>query len=184
MYRLKYQGVFDIPEGDGSCVITLTDEGEKRSFAILSTRLAALDLKAHADETADNSHRLVDALCRLIGGEQWKNYYIRLEGLHDRGYAAYLCNREDGAEMRINPDEAVLLSLVAKIDIAASLETFQKYSMPYDRNVQTVALPILALPDSLLKKALEKAVNEENYESASFIRDEINRRKNEHKFSE
>lgn len=88
-----------------------------------------------------------------------------------------LCNSADGSEMPIRPDEAVLLSRIAKIDICASLETFQKYSMPFDRNVATVALPILALPDSLLEKALEKAVNEENYESASFIRDEINRRK-------
>lgn len=181
MYRLKYQGVFDIPEGDGTCVISLTDEGEKRAFTLLANRSIALDLKNHVNEMNDNSSRLVDVLCRVIGEDQWKNYFIRLEGLHDRGYKAYLCNREDGAEMILQPDEAVLLSLVAKIDIGASLETFQKYSMPFDRNVQTVALPILALPDSLLKKALEKAVNEENYESASFIRDEIKRREKENK---
>lgn len=184
MYRLKCQGVFDIPEGDGSCVITLTDEGEKRSFAVLASRSVALSMKNHGNQMMDNSCCLVDVLSRVVGAEYWKKCYIRLEGMHDRGYKAYLCNTEDGSELQMNPDEAVLLSQVAKIEIGASLETFQKYSMPFDKNVQTVALPILALPDSLLEKALEKAVNEENYESASFIRDEINRRKKVNKQSE
>lgn len=176
MYNLKYQGVFDIPEGDGSCVITLTDMNEQRSFAVLAERPVAMELKNHGNQLVDTSHQLVDVLCRLIG-ERWENYFVRLEGMRDRGFKAMLCNGADGSEMPIRPDEAVLLSRIAKIDICASLETFQKYSMPFDRNVATVALPILALPDSLLEKALEKAVNEENYESASFIRDEINRRK-------
>ena len=178
MYKLKYQGVFDIPEGDGTCVITLTDMNEKRSFAVLAERKNALELKDHFNTEVDTSRRLVDVLCRMIG-ERWNDYYIRLEGMHDRGFKTFLCNQESGTEVPIHPDEAVLLSQMAQIEICASLETFQKYSMPFDRNVQTVALPILGLPNSLLEKALEKAVSEENYESASFIRDEINRRKKE-----
>ena len=50
---------------------------------------------------------------------------------------------------------------------------------PFRKDVMSVALPIVGLPDSLLKKALEKAVEEENYEGASFIRDEMKRRQEE-----
>ena len=45
----------------------------------------------------------------------------------------------------------------------------------------SVALPIMSLPDSLLQKALDKAVEEENYEGASFIRDEMKRREEKNK---
>lgn len=39
------------------------------------------------------------------------------------------------------------------------------------------AVPISALPDQMLEKALDCAINEEDYETASAIRDEIERRK-------
>ena len=39
------------------------------------------------------------------------------------------------------------------------------------------AVPISALPDQMHEKALDCAINEEDYETASAIRDEIERRK-------
>ncbi len=41
-----------------------------------------------------------------------------------------------------------------------------------------VALPVNALPVSMLEKTLGKAVAAENYELASQLRDELNRRRN------
>lgn len=39
------------------------------------------------------------------------------------------------------------------------------------------AVSLLSLPDQMLEKALDCAINEEDYEAASAIRDEIERRK-------
>ena len=76
----------------------------------------------------------------------------------------------------------MLLSLTSGFEMCAPLEVLQKFSTPFNKEVMSVALPIMSLPDSLLlQKALEKAVEEENYEGASFIRDEMKRREEKNK---
>ena len=55
---------------------------------------------------------------------------------------------------------------------------FIRQSVPYESGKSKVALPLNALTLEMLEKALRKAIKEENYELASSIRDELNRRKN------
>lgn len=87
-------------------------------------------------------------------------------------------NATSGSAYSLPQDEAVLLALAAGLEIFTNMEVLQKFTTPFRKDVMSVALPIVGLPDSLLKKALEKAVEEENYEGA-FIRDEMKRRQEE-----
>ena len=182
-YKLKYQGTFRIPEAEGACVITLTDETETRAFSVITDDPTGMDIKAHEENNkAAFRNRAVDVLCSILLRNVPTLYRIRLEGIIDKGFRAFLVDTETGEEMPLRPDEAVLISMITGFELYTTLESLQKFSTPYNRNVMTVALPVLSLPNSLLKRALEKAISEENYESASFIRDEIKRRE-EHKKS-
>ena len=49
--------------------------------------------------------------------------------------------------------------------------------MPYKPETNGVAVPINVISGDMLQKALDRAIADENYEQASRIRDEINRRK-------
>ena len=95
------------------------------------------------------------------------------------GPKAKLVNATSGSAYSLPQDEAVLLAVTAGLEIFTNMEVLQKFTTPFRKDVMSVALPIVGLPDSLLKKALEKAVEEENYEGASFIRDEMKRRQEE-----
>ena len=53
----------------------------------------------------------------------------------------------------------------------------QRQCFPFDEKTQTqLAIPINTMDVKHLKSALEKAVDDENYELASHLRDEIKRR--------
>ena len=54
---------------------------------------------------------------------------------------------------------------------------FARQSTVYDRESTGVPLPVNTINDEMLQRALEKAVKNENYEMASHLRDELNRRK-------
>ncbi len=176
-YTLKYQGTFCIPEAEGTCVVTLTDETETRAFSVVTDGTTGMDIKAHEENNkARIYNRAVDVLCSILLRNVPTLYRIRLEGVVDKGFKAFLVDTETGEEMPLRCDEAVLVSMITGFEMYTTLDTIQRFSTPYNRNVMTVALPVLSLPNSLLKRALEKAISEENYESASFIRDEIKRR--------
>lgn len=176
MYKLIYKGTFSIPEADDACLITLTDEGEKRALYIVLEREVANEIKMHEKKMEDANCHLVDVFSKVLKDEGAVHYRIVFEGILNQGLKAKLVNMITDASYDIRPEMAVLLSLKTDFEMCTSLDVLQKFSTPYNKNVMSVALPIMSLPDSLLHKALEKAVEEENYEGASFIRDEMKRR--------
>ena len=176
MYKLIYKGIFSIPEADDVCLITLTDEGEKRALYIVLEKEVANEIKMHEKMMEDADCQLVDVFSKLLKDEGAVHYRIVFEGILNQGLKAKLVNTITDASYDIRPEMAVLLSLKSDFEMCTSLDVLQKFSTPYNKNVMSVALPIMSLPDSLLHKALEKAVEEENYEGASFIRDEMKRR--------
>lgn len=176
MYKLIYKGIFSIPEADDVCLITLTDEGEKRALYIVLEKGVANEIKMHEKMMEDADCQLVDVFSKVLKDEGAVHYRIVFEGILNQGLKAKLVNTITDASYDIRPEMAVLLSLKSDFEMCTSLDVLQKFSTPYNKNVMSVALPIMSLPDSLLHKALEKAVEEENYEGASFIRDEMKRR--------
>ena len=176
MYKLIYKGIFSIPEADDVCLITLTDEGEKRALYIVLEKEVANEIKMHEKMMEDADCQLVDVFSKVLKDEGAVHYRIVFEGILNQGLKAKLVNTITDASYDIRPEMAVLLSLKSDVEMCTSLDVLQKFSTPYNKNVMSVALPIMSLPDSLLHKALEKAVEEENYEGASFIRDEMKRR--------
>ena len=176
MYKLIYKGIFSIPEADDVCLITLTDEGEKRALYIVLEKEVANEIKMHEKKMEDANCHLVDVFSKVLKDEGAVHYRIVFEGILNQGLKAKLVNVITDASYDIRPEMAVLLSLKSDFEMCTSLDVLQKFSTPYNKNVMSVALPIMSLPDSLLHKALEKAVEEENYEGASFIRDEMKRR--------
>lgn len=176
MYKLIYKGIFSIPEADDVCLITLTDEGEKRALYIVLEKEVANEIKMYEKKMEDTDCQLVDVFSKVLKDEGAVHYRIVFEGILNQGLKAKLVNTITDASYDIRPEMAVLLSLKSDFEMCTSLDVLQKFSTPYNKNVMSVALPIMSLPDSLLHKALEKAVEEENYEGASFIRDEMKRR--------
>lgn len=83
------------------------------------------------------------------------------------------------ASITVPVAEAVVAALEAHCAIWVSKDVFLRASRAQKgKDVQQMALPITAMSDKLLEEALKNAVDEENFELASFLHNEINRRKN------
>ena len=179
LYELKYKGAFEIPDGSGTCVITMTDNNEERALSIVTNREMAMNLKEHEKNLDSVQTNVLDALYRhliLTGTDPVRG--IVLDAEKDKGFKAFLHFSEDRTQVKA--DQAILLSFICGIPVHATKNAFMYFSTPFNKNVQSVALPIIGLPEPMLKKALDQAIGDENYEMASFIRDEIKRREEEH----
>ena len=177
--KLVYQGAFAIPDAEEACVVTLTDTQEVRALSIVTDKPMANEIKLHQLDKEVKHPHLADVLAKMICEQGPQNYHVVFEANGKIGPKAKLVNAINSAEYSLPQDEAVLLALTAGLEIFTNMEVLQKFTTPFRKDVMSVALPIVGLPDSLLKKALEKAVEEENYEGASFIRDEMKRRQEE-----
>lgn len=178
MYRVIYNGTFSIPGADDACVITLTDGGETRALSVVTEKSMATEIRMHERKSRENETHLVDVMLGLLREQdETARYRIVIKGVPEIGLKASLVNVSNDKSYDLRMDEAVLLSLAGGFEMCATLDVFQNFSTPFNKDVLSVALPIVGLPEPLLEQALQKAVEEENYEGASFIRDEMKRRK-------
>jgi bifunctional DNase/RNase len=155
-------------------VILLTDEARKRVLTVVCdaemTRQLLLRLRGNVSVTRT---MLPEALLQLLPSK----YEMMIVGVYDGQYQVMLMDIENGNSVRVRTSDAVLLSIISHIPIYIEERLMERQSIPYDENATGVAIPINSMDTPRLKAALENAVEEENYELASQLRDEIKRRK-------
>ena len=91
-------------------------------------------------------------------------------------YRTLLCNRVTLETIPIRASDAVLLSLAARIPIYIESSLMARQSVRFSGLSHAVSLPVNTLSLEMLDQALKKAVEDENYELASQLRDERKRR--------
>ncbi len=178
--KLVYQGAFAIPHVEDACVITLSDTQEIRAISILTDMSIADNIKFHQLYKDINYPHLLDVLAKMIREQGPQAYHIVFE-YGTMNFKAKLVNATSGSEYSLPQDEAVQLAVAAGLEIFTDMEVLENYSTPFSKNVMSVALPIGQLPVSFLVEVMDKAVDAENNEEASLIRDELLRRLKEKK---
>lgn len=74
--------------------------------------------------------------------------------------------------------EAVVTALETRSSLWVQRTTFERQTrMNKNGGSQNIALPITAMSDKLISDALQAAVKEDNFELATILRDELNKRK-------
>lgn len=180
--KLKVIGVSEIVGGCGMSLLMLTDEKRERLLAIVCDHLTGREIVMRVAGAPMLSRRLPEMLankCGITGDD----YEIVIYDVCDGEYKTALHHRFLDTNEPIRVSDGVLLALISHLNIWMEAEFFQHQSVPYDPNSQGMAIPINTLSTKMLKSALQKAIDDENYEMASQLRDEIKRRhkpKDEH----
>ena len=170
---LKFESLQQIAGTEEVAVILLTDEERRNVLSVVCdaemTRQLLMRLKGKRTVTRT---MLPEALLHLMQS----TYEMLIVGIYDGQYQVMLMDTKNGTSVRVRMSDAVLLSLISTIPLYIEEQLWQKQSAPYDENAPGVAIPINTMDMPRLKAALQNAVDEENYELASHLRDEINSR--------
>ena len=171
---LRFENLQQIVGGEDLSVILLTDETRQRALSVvcdadmthqLITRLRG---KLYVVKTM-----LPEVLVQLLPSD----LEMLIVGVYEGQYQVMLMNMGDGNCIRIRMSDAILLSIISKVPLYIESRLMKRQSIPFDENATGVAIPINSMETERLRIALKNAVEEENYELASQLRDEIKRRK-------
>lgn len=175
--KLIFKGITEIVGIDDLSMILLTDEDEQRQLAIVCDRHTQYQFLLRLHPVPVTPRLLPEALLRIATDINKDNYEVRILSVDDGQYNAVLTNRETLAMVPVRASDGILLSLITGMDILISRALLARQSSAYHPNSTGMQLPLNALSQSMLEKALEKAIADENYELASHLRDELNHRK-------
>ncbi len=176
--RLFLQQVTEVVGGDKEGLLVLTDSYQERQLVVPCKGRLLEEFKSRFDKHKTHSG-LVDILIDVINRQTTLSLSILITKVEKGSYCAVINNEDTNEQMNIGGVEAVLLNKISndKIPLYIDEALFLRQSSKFNMKAEGVALPVNALPVSMLKKTLDKAVAAENYELASQLRDELNRRK-------
>lgn len=176
--QLYFQHATEVMGGDCEGLLILTDPFQERQLAVRCNARQLDEFKARMGRRTGQSNKLIDVLMKVIRWQTDLDLEVVITGLDKGQYLAVLSNVDTLDQVSINAPDAVLLSNMSKgkIPIYIDEKLFLKQSSPYDIREKGVSLPVNTLSMGMLRRALDKAVRDENYELASQLRDEIERR--------
>lgn len=176
--RLFLQQATEVVGGDKEGLLILTDSYQERQLVVPCAGRLLEEFKSRLDKHQHHSD-LIDTLLDVIDNQTSLSLSLLITNVEKGAYSAVLNNEDTHKQIGIDGVEAVLLNNISKDKIPLYIDEalFLRQSSKFNIKAEGVALPVNALPVSMLEKTLDKAVAAENYELASQLRDEINRRR-------
>ncbi len=176
--RLFLQQASEVVGDNKDGLLVLTDSYQERQLVVPCQGRLLEEFKFRLDKH-ENHSGIIDILLDVIDNQTSLSLSLLINNVEDGAYSAILNNEDIQKQISIGGVEAVLLNVISKdkIPLYIDEELFLRQSSKFDMKAEGVALPVNALPVSMLEKTLGKAVAAENYELASQLRDELNRRR-------
>lgn len=175
--KVQYIGLSQVVASAHLGLLILANEAKTRQIAIVCDGKMEREFILRMQDSSLSERLLPEVLCKTNPLMNAEHYEIFFNTIRDGQYRAMLLCKDDLSLMPIRASDAVLLAQIAKLELFMEEKLFNLQSVPYDQGNGKMALPINALSDQMLADALQKSIEEENYELASVIRDELNKRK-------
>ncbi|HCN54729.1 MAG: DUF151 domain-containing protein [Prevotella sp.] len=177
--RLKFKWATEILGTENIGLLILTDELEQRQLTVPCDRNMMYQFSVRMSHLPIADRMIPEVLWEVISTQTDLKFEIFINDLIDGQYRAMLYNTETLVPIAMRASDAVLLAFISKtIPLYIEEGLFRRQSVEYHKEATGVSIPLNTISDEMLQNALQKAVEEEKYELASHLRDEINRRKN------
>ncbi len=169
--QLRFDSIQQIVGGEGISVIVLTDMERKNALSVVCDGHMSHQLLIRVNNIKECDNMLPETLVGLLKDK----FELMIYGLYDGQYQVVLMD-EFGNSKRMRISDAILLTMISDTPLYIEGTLLERQSVPYDADAKGIAIPINTMDVPRLKQALQRAVDDENYELASQLRDEINRR--------
>lgn len=174
---LKFQFATDILGTQDIKMVVLSDKNDAKQFIIIcdDTTVKEINLRLHHVPIKDIM--LPEVLYSIIQAEGEHHFHLVIDELNNGNYLARLIDTDKNSKYTLRASDALLFSIVSGIPLHINRELFIKQSSPFVPGGGKMGVPLNSLNIQMLEKSLKEAIDSEEYDMASFIRDELKRRK-------
>lgn len=174
--KLRIRAISDIMGNPEVGIIVLTDNQRQRQIAVVCDRLVKQELSLRLAKKQECNTMLPEVLTQILTGQYGFRPEVVINDIVDGIYRAMIVNTDTGQPMSVRAADGILLHVIARVPLYATLDIMRKQSVPLLPNSPAMSLPYNALSENMLRSAMQSAVSTEHYEAASLIRDELRKR--------
>lgn len=174
--KLKLLGMSEIVGLEDVALLTLVDVNEQRQLIVTCDQQMRKELQMRMMDKPGLKQRYPEVVAGLLKAECSMQLEVLISGEKDGEYITELCDVLTGRRFQIRCSDGILFSLVYDCPVYATQDLMLHQSVPYKAGTNKVALPVNIITNEMLELSLKKAIETENYEMASNLRDELKKR--------
>lgn len=174
--RLIYKGMAEVVGNDSMAIAMLTDTEEERAISVIcdGAMKYQLWLRDHPERCCS---LLPEVLLKMMSSQiDMDACEINISGIAAGEYRTTIMNMETLDIQQIRLSDAVLLARISGMPIYIDADLMRRQSFPYKENIGRMAIPINTLSTKRLHEVLDKAVEDEDYRLAAFVKEELDKR--------
>lgn len=173
--EMKYMGMSEVLGTSDVSLIILVAPSHNVQLVVTCDKdiKRQLLLRSMPDHEKKTIRFLPEVLYQMAG----MNLELDICDIYDGEYEARLRNVDTDEAWEIRCGDGLLLAVANHLPIYASADLLRHQGAPYNPLSGKVAIPINVLSGELLQKALDDAIEREDYERASVLRDAMRQRK-------
>lgn len=175
--RLVLKGVSEIVGDDNLGLLILTDVAQTRQLSIICDKQMEYQFGLRMSKAPVANIMLPEVMAQVISRQTTLNIEMQIYDIVDGQYQASLVNNDTLQTVPIRASDAILFSFVSHCPLYIEERLMMRQSVPYSTNSPGMVIPVNSISNSMLQSALKKAIQEENYELASHLHEEMQRRK-------
>jgi len=175
--KLIFKNISQIVGSEEVGLIVLSDEKENHQIAMPCDKNMIYQFSLRISEIPTKEKLLPEVLAEILKQTNME-YEILIDDIIDGAYHTMLINMTTLKSNSLRASDAILLSYISSIPLYIEEGLMEKQSVTYEKSAKGISIPVNSLNLEMLERAIKTAVKEEKYEIASFLRDEIKRRKN------
>lgn len=158
-------------------LIVLVNEKETKQIAITCDETLGQEILLRQSHETGLERRLPEVFAHFLAVQMEDPYEIVINDVVDGEYRALITDQSGLEMIPVRASDAILLAVAARIPVFIEEELMTRQQVDFHSSGDSMQMPINGISEEMLREALKKAIENENYEMASHLRDELNRRK-------
>lgn len=174
--KLKLMGVSEIVGIDDVALLGLIDEAQQRQLIITCDKNMRGQILRYLTNKQEFKKCLPMVMGDILSSMGLVNVEVNLLSIHDGEYETELVDTVSNRHFPIRCSDGILLAVANDYPIYASFSLMLAQSVPFKSGQTKIGLPLSVLSENMLQMSLKKAIELENFEMASNLRDELKKR--------
>lgn len=174
--KLIILGLSEIVGLEELSLLALVDEDKDRQLVVTCDKAMSKLIKRHMTNEPRVGMLYPQVMADVLKAQGCYDLEVWITDVQDGEYQTEVVDGISQKHFPIRCSDGILFSLVSNAPIYASGKLMMKQSVPFRLGENKIGLPLTILSEQMLQMAMQKAIETENFEMASNLRDELNKR--------